>query len=408
MTKKKLSFKRAWLWLKDYCSVVLEGVKHIGADNISILASGMVYSTLIAIIPCITFLSAFLSAFGGLNVFFNNFSLWLTETFGSETGSYVMEKVMLFSQNAMSLGIVGLVSFVITGLLLASKIDDVVNRVFRTRDSQAIMIRYAKLLVVLIVFTVVLAFGISVSSEAEDRIYSIIGINVASSIFEMIMNFGGKYAATFILFFLLLFFVPNVKVNFSSALAGSVLGTVIMAAAYFIFTKLIINTVKYSVIYGSLASILLVLLLLYIIWYIIIIVAEITYIHQFRPESDYDYSALLMPKRELNEGLEVLKTIAKKYEKCEGAISLSLISSLSRVNYSRTLMYLKIFEKKGYIVLVGTSSYILARPSSTIKVEEVIEDLFSNNEKQGSSIVESFKKGGLESIKGKNLGDLIK
>ena len=53
----------------DYFSVIRQGIKQIGRDNINLLASGMVYSTLIAIVPCITFLSAFLSAFGALEPF---------------------------------------------------------------------------------------------------------------------------------------------------------------------------------------------------------------------------------------------------------------------------------------------------------------------------------------------------
>ena len=58
--------KKVNYWISDYFSVVKQGIKLIGRDNINLLASGMVYSTLIAIVPCITFLSAFLSAFGAL------------------------------------------------------------------------------------------------------------------------------------------------------------------------------------------------------------------------------------------------------------------------------------------------------------------------------------------------------
>ena len=45
-------------WWKDYVKVLVLSYTRISRDNVNILASGMVYSTLIAIIPCITFLFA--------------------------------------------------------------------------------------------------------------------------------------------------------------------------------------------------------------------------------------------------------------------------------------------------------------------------------------------------------------
>ena len=51
-------------WWKDYVKVLILSYTRIARDNVSILASGMVYSTLISIVPCIAFLFAFFSAFG--------------------------------------------------------------------------------------------------------------------------------------------------------------------------------------------------------------------------------------------------------------------------------------------------------------------------------------------------------
>ena len=72
-------------WVYDYFSVIRQGIRLIGRDSINLLASGMVYSTLIAIVPCITFLSAFLSAFGALEPFISILSEWACDTFGEAT-----------------------------------------------------------------------------------------------------------------------------------------------------------------------------------------------------------------------------------------------------------------------------------------------------------------------------------
>ena len=69
--------KRINFWISDYFSVIRQGIGIIGRDNVNLLASGMVYSTLIAFVPCITFLSAFLSAFGALEPFLSVLSEWI-------------------------------------------------------------------------------------------------------------------------------------------------------------------------------------------------------------------------------------------------------------------------------------------------------------------------------------------
>ena len=48
-------------WWISYAGTLALAFRGIGRDSIPIMASGMVYSTLTAIIPCPTFLFAFLS-----------------------------------------------------------------------------------------------------------------------------------------------------------------------------------------------------------------------------------------------------------------------------------------------------------------------------------------------------------
>lgn len=294
----KLNITSVKAWLNTYLRAVYKGLRKIGSDNISILSSGMVYSTLLAVVPCLTFLSAFLTAFGGAQNFSSLLQKWVLETFGESSGELVIEKVVQFSDNAMSLGIAGLISFIITGMLLAGKIDSVINNIFRTRPSDGLVKRYGKILIFLIVLTVVIALSLSLGSFVKEKAYTIMGLPFKLGAFSFIMNRWGRYIAVFVFFFFLLYFVPNVRIDLSSAVASSVLGTLTMMVFYFVFTRLITSTVKYSVIYGSMAAVLLVLLFFYIVWYIVILVADITYIYQFRPEGEEDEAFILSPERD--------------------------------------------------------------------------------------------------------------
>ena len=104
-------------WWMRYGKALEMALRGTGRDNISMMASGMVYSTLIAIIPCLTFLFAFLSAFGVLQPFMELIALIAEDTFGENTGHELMRYIEQFSSNAMSLGVIGLVSFIFTGIL---------------------------------------------------------------------------------------------------------------------------------------------------------------------------------------------------------------------------------------------------------------------------------------------------
>ena len=108
-------------WWKDYFKVLVLSYTRISRDNVNILASGMVYSTLISIVPCITFLFAFLSVFGVLQTFLNMLTTFLVETLGDATGHEIASLIETYTGNALSLGVFGIISFLITSILLITR-----------------------------------------------------------------------------------------------------------------------------------------------------------------------------------------------------------------------------------------------------------------------------------------------
>ncbi len=403
-----MNLKKAVSWLKDYFRVVGKALGKIGSDNISVLASGMVYSTLIAIVPCVTFLSAFLSAFGGTENFIIVVGDWLRDTFGEADGTFVLETLTHFSRNAMSLGIFGLIFFVISASLLAVQIDTIINSIFRSRYSCGGVKRYGKIIIFIIVMTVFIAFSLALSEAVRDDVYSRIGITSAGGFLELVLKKGGQYVVMLLIFFFLLFFVPNVKVKFSAAAAGSVFGTIVMSIFYQIFTRLVTTSVKFSVIYGSLAAILLALLYCYVVWYIIILTAEATFIYQFRPGKDIAVGSLITPKREIEEGVRILSVVAKSFEKGDGGISAVKTAARAGVIYFRTITYLRILEENGFVRQLTSSSYILARPSEKIALCDVVSALFSSDGSEEMPFIRSFRTSGLRVLEGQTLSDIIK
>ena len=373
-------------WISDYFSVIKQGVKLIGRDNINLLASGMVYSTLIAVVPCITFLSAFLSAFGSLEPFLMVLSEWMCDTFGTETGTTVMNGIVKFTGSAMSLGVVGLVSFIITGMFLVNKIYSLVNHIFRTDPSEGTMKRFILILIFLIVLTVALTFAFSLSSSLHDKVYSLMGVKVETKVMREYLGELGQFLVVFLVFFFIITAVPNAKIRLSAAISGAVLGTFLSYVSTFVFTKAISYTVGYSVIYGSMASVLFVLLYLYIIWYLVVLVLEVTYIYQFRPDKNALIGRAERGDKQISDALDVMIEIALRFEEGKGSTSVRDLGATLSIPLNQIISALSDLESASLIVPVnvGNSVYMLSRPSSRIKVVDIIDAVFSSvDEKEG-------------------------
>ena len=75
MSAEDQSVEKSSLWsragdvLEDVGFVIYRAVLGMMQSNVTIMASGLVYSTLVAIVPCMTFCIAFLTTFGILQPF---------------------------------------------------------------------------------------------------------------------------------------------------------------------------------------------------------------------------------------------------------------------------------------------------------------------------------------------------
>ena len=161
-------------WWKDYARVLKSVFRSIGSDNVTILASGLVYSSLIALVPCITFLFVFFSAFGVLQPFLDLLEKGLSDALGNEIAFSIISMLNGYTSNAMSLGIFGIISFMITGMFLVNKIYTVINQIFRTRPRSGTMRRFSMILIFIIVFAfvaaVLFAFTYNMQQQVEAKL----------------------------------------------------------------------------------------------------------------------------------------------------------------------------------------------------------------------------------------------
>ena len=405
-------FSRLGYWWFDYIRVVYLALRGMERDNITILASGMVYSTLIAIIPCLTFLIAFLSAFGVLQPFMHMISMLLEDTFGTGTGRELVGYIEQFSSNAMSLGVIGLVSFICTGLLLVNKIYTTVNQIFRTKPSSGAVRRFTAFLSFLILGALMVAAVFAVQSIVDSTLRNmIIGDEKQSGLMRNLLSFAIIWIGLTLLFKA----VPNTKISFSSASVGATTGSISLMVATFIFRLVTARMVRYSVIYGSMASLFVSLLFLFICWFIILFSAELVYVHQFRPDKTLLLGNSQSPSRQVSEAVNALLLISDKYRRGDGAMGQKELVRRLAIPSARLSAYLSDFEDARMIMAVNTQRTLFApaRPLDQIKLGDVMRVLYGgvadedSIETIGEAVAADFFRSGTASLENVTVENLL-
>ena len=413
MDDKKASHgvsKLGAFWI-DYGRCIALAVRGIGRDNISIMASGMVYSTLIAVVPCLTFLIAFLSAFGVLQPFMNLIAMIFEDTFGENTGKELVSYIQQFSTNAMSLGVIGLVSFIFTGILLVNKIYTVMNSIFRTHSSSGTVRRFTSFLTLLILgaFMVVAVFAIR--SMAGDTLRKIaLDAPGDEGLFYSALLFFIGWAALFLLYRI----VPSTRVRSASAAVGATTCIISLTAATAVFRVITSTMVSYSVIYGSLASLFIALLYLYIVWFVVFFSAELTFVHQFRPDKTFLLGNSESPFRQISDAVNSLLLIGDKYRKGEGAMSQKELIKKLAVPSARLSKYISDLEDAGMVLAVNAQRtlFVPARPLNQMKLSEIVSALYgeaddSSIETMGEAVAAEFLHRGVAETSSVTIENLL-
>ena len=219
--------------LKRTLGYVWSFIEQFNEDSASMLSNGMVYSTLIAIIPCFAVIYAILNALGALEPVVDLIENTIMSTFGQGTGDTLVGYLRIFTENAMGMGVVSILSFGLTFVLLIDKIFTVINKIYHTPKKGKIVTRYLKY--------IALIFGLMLA---------------------------------------MICLIPNCKVRFLSGLIGAIVGTVGVYGLVKVFQFVVSWSVKYSVIYGSLATLLFFFMFLSYLWKIIFAAVIVSYVHQ--------------------------------------------------------------------------------------------------------------------------------
>ena len=384
-------------------------------DRITLLASGIVYTTLISIVPFISFLVAFLSLFNVLQPFYTILAELFTSIFGEVAGNQLVEMIAQFSSNASGLGVIGLISFIITSMLLINKVWAVINQIYRTASTNMNIVRRSLgFLTILIVGAIFLGAYISVKSLLSSWVARILGWQFFENIPLVLLRFLVPWMIGWLFLFLMILVAPNAKVSGVSAAIGGLVGTLGMYVVNYLFSTLISKALSYSVIYGSFATVFLFLLWVYMLWVVILAAVEVSYVHQYQPAKGTLVKPV-SPAEQLANGINVMMVIGQKYRNKGGETKIRDITDRLLMNERQLFAVLDLLVHENFIIATNNTktAYVPARPLEDLKVVKLVGALYGevyleqNLDTIGDSIASQINAKGIKTLGSLTVSNLV-
>ena len=361
-------------------------VRDLNAGLPSLRAMGLVYTTLISLVPLLAVSFSVLKGFGVHNQL-EPALVSLLEPLG-EKGLELSEKIISFVDqvNVGVLGSIGLVVLVYSVLTLVKKIESAFNYTWRITVTRSIIQRFSNYLSVILLGPLLLftAAGMTASFNSSSVVDNISSIEP----FGTILLFAGEvtpFVLTIISFTFMYVLIPNTKVKIKSALYGAVSATILWKISGSIFTGFIVNSANYTAIYSGFAILIIFMIWIYVSWLIVLSGASIAYYHQ-NPDCINNRSKITRLSCRLREklALTVMQLVATSFHHREAPWSIPMLAKKTNMSEQALTLIVSALIADGLLSSSGKNSqYFLPGQSlENISLDMILNTARSAEETQ--------------------------
>ncbi|MFW5891373.1 MAG: YihY/virulence factor BrkB family protein [bacterium] len=257
-------------------------------NDILIQAMGMVYLTLLSIVPFLLFLFYIMTLFDFFERFdsiFDQVKTLILNNLAAGTGETILNflETYIFNVDIEQLGAISFFSLVLLIVFMLARIEVTFNQIWDVEEHRDIFKRFVAFWTFITLGTFIITLFSSMTFVLIER-YTGIWFSDAevsqNGIFSWIM-----FSLNFFIFIIAYYLIPNTDVDPTAALfSGTISGILFILSKniYSIYTQ---NVMTYSYeqqIYGSLSVFPFFLIWLYLVWLIVLIGAVISYVFQHR------------------------------------------------------------------------------------------------------------------------------
>ena len=354
--------------------------------DISLRAMGLVYTSLLSLIPLAAFSFAILKIFGARRdlepVVYQLFS-----ALGPAGATEVSSRVMEFA-NSVSGGVLGSVGFALLAWTLVGtikKVEDSFNFVWRVQQPRSFARRVSEYLTLIVVGPVILVVFIGMSRRAlESAPIRVLG---QLPLMDMLTAAGVKvapYVMVSAFFTALYLFVPNTRVRWRPALIGALVAGVAWAAVGRGFTAFVVDSTRLTIVYAGFAFIVAALLWTYFGWLILLAGAQLSFYIQNPTYLRFGLQELRLSSIEIEQlALRLMYFVGRTYVMGGKRWSVNALATELALPSISVAQMVATLESAGLLVVTEDEEMLPARDIGHIAVSEILE--IARNQRSGHS-----------------------
>jgi len=254
-------------------------VRDLSRGEINLRAMGLVYTTLLSLIPLLAFSFAVLKIFGG----HRDLEPILYEFFrplGGPAAQELTARVLQFAGRVSS-GIVGSVGLALLAWTLIGtikKVEDSFNFLWHVEQPRSFARRVAEYTALLIAAPVILVgfIGLLHAAFVSAPVQEVVSLPPLQRLRGTGVTLA-PYAMVTAFFTALYMMIPNTRVQWRAALIGAAVAGVLWAAIGKLFTALVVYSTRLTVVYAGFAFVVAALLWTYFGWLILLAGAQLSF-----------------------------------------------------------------------------------------------------------------------------------
>jgi membrane protein len=350
-------------------------VRDLSRGQINLRAMGLVFTTLLSLIPLLAFSFAILKVFGA----HRDLEPIVYEFFKpvGATAPELTTRVMQFADRVSS-GVVGSVGFALllwTLLGTIKKVEDSFNFLWRVEQPRSFARRVAEYLSLLIIGPILLVgfIGLTHATLGSQPFQRIAGLPFLQQLTASGIKLA-PYVMVTAFFTVLYMFIPNTRVQVRSALIGALAAGVIWAAVGKMFTGMVVLSTRLTIVYAGFAVIVAVLLWTYFGWLILLAGAQLSFYVQNPSYLQLGLEELRLSSNELEQlALKVMYLVGKSHTSggkrwtVNGLARELGLPGIAIAQISSTL------EKSGLLIVTEDDEFTPGRDISRISLREILE-----------------------------------
>jgi|HubBroStandDraft_1064217.scaffolds.fasta_scaffold26288_1 membrane protein len=359
-------------------------VRDLARGEINLRAMGLVYTTLLTLIPLLAFSLSILRIFGG----HRDIEPIVYEFFRPVGGAAATEltgRVVQFAHRVSS-GVVGSVGLALLAWTLVGtikKVEDSFNFLWHVDQPRSFARRIAEYTTLLIAGPVLLvAFvGVSHAALASAPVQEMVRLPLLQRLRGTGISLA-PYAMVTAFFTALYMLVPNTRVQWRAALTGAVVGGVLWAAIGKMFTAFVVYSTRLTIVYAGFAFVVAALLWTYFGWLILLAGAQLSFYVQNPAYLRLGLQQLRLSSVELEQlALKLMYFVGRSHVAGGRRWSVNGLANELGLPGIAVAQMAATLERAGLLIVTDYDELVPARDISRIDVHEILD--IARNQRSG-------------------------